>query len=268
MFTRKRKSMKVIILPDYEQISRWTANYVKNAIFTQQAQNSEAPFLLGLPTGASVVGVYKELVKLCKEGELSFKNVVSFNMDEYYGLSSDNPRSFAHFMKTHLFDHIDIKRQNIHIFDGLTKDPEEHARRYEEKILQYGSIALFLGGVGINGHLAFNEPFSSFGSRSHLQTLSDSTIQSNAPYFDNDANKVPGTALTVGIQTIMKSDEVLLIASGKKKAPAIKRIIEGSVSQSCPATILQLHRNASIVCDEAACGELKVSTYTYYKAEN
>lgn len=256
--------MRLIIEPDYDLVSQWAANYVADAI-NAAAPTAEHPFILGCPTGSSPLGMYRKLIELNKAGKVSFKNVVTFNMDEYCGLPRDHRESYYTFMWTNFFNHIDILPENVNILNGNAEDPEEECRRYEAKIASYGSIDLFLGGVGPDGHIAFNEPGSSLKSRTRMKTLTQDTIIANSRFFDNDVNQVPKTALTVGVGTVMDARSVLLIVNGHNKARALKHGVEGGVSQMWTISALQFHPKAIIVADDAACGELKVDTYRYFK---
>ena len=226
---------------------------------------AERPFVLGLPTGSSPIGTYKELIALNKAGKVSFKNVVTFNMDEYVGIPEDHPQSYHTFMKENLFSHIDIPKENINILNGNASDLEAECRRYEEKITSYGGIHLFLGGIGPDGHIAFNEPGSSLKSRTRVKTLTYDTVVANSRFFDNDVNKVPKTALTVGVGTVTDADEVLIIINGHNKARALQNVVEQGVNHMWTVSVLQLHPKAIIVCDEEATYELKVGTYNYFK---
>ncbi len=255
--------MRLIIQPNYEKASQWAAAYIAGRINSYQ-QNK--PFILGLPTGSSPVGIYRELVKIHKEGKLSFKNVRTFNMDEYVGLPPSHPQSYHYFMAENLFNHIDIDPRHIHILDGMAKDLEKECKLYEEAISSEGGIELFLGGVGGDGHIAFNEPGSSLVSRTRIKSLNWETIQDNARFFDGDLSKVPATALTVGVGTVMDSREVVLIVNGRHKARALQAIVEEGVSHIWTASCLQMHPKAIIVCDEDAAEELKVRTVKYFKS--
>lgn len=256
--------MRLIIEPNYDRLSKWIANYVAKKI-NDFAPTPEKPFVLGLPTGSSPLGTYKELIALCKAGRVSFKNVVTFNMDEYVGIPEDHPQSYHTFMFRNLFDHIDIPRENINILNGNASDLMAECRRYEEKIASYGGIHLFLGGIGPDGHIAFNEPGSSLKSRTRVKTLTYDTIVANSRFFDNDVSKVPKTALTVGVGTVTDSDEVLIIINGHNKARALQNVVEQGVNHMWTVSVLQLHPKAIIVCDEEATYELKVGTYNYFK---
>lgn len=256
--------MRVIIQKDYDNMSQWVANYVVSKI---KAANptAEKPFVLGLPTGSTPIGVYKALVEHYKAGRVSFQNVVTFNMDEYLGMPKDHPQSYYHFMHEHLFNHIDIKKENINMLDGMTTDIEGECAAYEAKMKSLGGVDLFLGGVGNDGHLAFNEPSSSPYSRTRKVGLTESTIRANSRFFDNDMSKVPTESITVGVGTVMDSKEVLVMVSGENKAHALEQIIQGAVSSFWPVTAVQLHENCIVACDEAATGELKVRNYNYFK---
>ena len=256
------KPVKVVIRKDYEKMSDWAAQHIIDAI---NAHKENRPFVLGLPTGSSPLGVYKRLVEANKKGEVSFKNVVTFNMDEYVGLPREHHESYWYFMHDNLFDHIDIPAENVNILNGLAEDLEAECARYEEKIASYGGIDLFMGGSGVDGHIAFNEPFTSLNSRTGIRDLTVDTKIANSRFFDNDPDQVPSKALSVGVGTVTDSREVMLLISGHNKARALAACIEDGVSQQWTISALQLHNNAIIACDEAACGELKVDTYKFFK---
>ncbi|MEG1794171.1 MAG: glucosamine-6-phosphate deaminase [Rikenellaceae bacterium] len=256
--------MRVIIQPDYQKISDWTANYIVEKI-NKFNPTKDKKFVLGLPTGGTPVGTYKAIVKMYKEGKVSFKNVVTFNMDEYVGISESHPESYHSFMKINLFDHIDIQPENINILDGNAKDLAAECENYEKKIKAAGGIHLFMGGIGPDGHIAFNEPASSLFSRTRMKTLTQNTIIANARFFDGDLNQVPNTALTVGVGTVMDAEEVLIIVNGYNKAIALQHAIEEGVNHMWTISALQMHKKGIIVCDEDATSELKVSTYKYFK---
>ena len=253
--------MRVVIQEDYSKMCQWAANYIADKI---KAHTGDRPFVLGLPTGSSPIGVYMELAKKNKAGEISFKNVVTFNMDEYLGLPRDHDQSYWYFMWSNFFDHIDIPKENVNILDGMTDDPEAECARYEEKIASYGGIDLFLGGIGVDGHLAFNEPFTSLASRTGVRDLTTDTRIVNSRFFGNDPEKVPAQALSVGIGTVTDAKEVLILINGHNKARALAASVEGGVSQKWTCSALQMHNAAIIACDEEACGELTVDTYKYF----
>ena len=254
--------MRLIIEPDYDMASKWTANYIAKQI---NDHKGNSPFILGLPTGSSPLGTYKELIKLNKEGKVSFSNVVTFNMDEYIGIPKDHPQSYHTFMWDNFFSHIDIKEENTNILNGNAEDPEAECIRYEEKIKSMGGIDLFLGGIGPDGHLAFNEPGSSLQSRTRVKTLTYDTILANSRFFDNDPDKVPKTALTVGVGTVLDAKEVIIIVNGHNKARALQNAVEEGINHMWTISALQMHPKGIIVCDEAATYELKVGTYNYFK---
>ncbi len=259
--------MKLVILKDYEEISRWSARYITKKINDFKAA-PDAPFVLGLPTGSSPIGTYQELAALNQSGKISFENVVTFNMDEYVDLPEDHPESYHSFMNRHFFDHININRENVHLLNGNTPNLLEECEAYEEKIKSYGGIQLFLGGMGADGHIAFNVPGSSLTSRTRLVNLNYETIASNARFFDDDMTKVPKQALTVGVQTVMDAREILIIVQGIKKARALQHVVEGGVNHMWTLSALQNHPDATIVCDEKATWELKVGTVKYFKELN
>ena len=256
--------MRLIIEPDYGKMSKWAANYVAGRINAANP-TEEKPFKLGCPTGSSPLGLYKELIALNKAGKVSFRNVVTFNMDEYVKLPESHPESYHSFMWNNFFSHIDIKKENVHILNGNAEDLEAECADYEKAIREAGGIGLFMGGIGPDGHIAFNEPGSSLTSRTRVKTLTTDTIIANCRFFDNDVNLVPKTALTVGVGTVMDAREVLIVVNGHNKARALQHAVEEGVSQMWTVSALQMHPHAIIVCDEAACGELKVDTYRYFK---
>ena len=256
--------MRLIIQPDYVGISQWAADYVVQKI-NAAAPTAAKPFVLGLPTGSSPLGMYRALVAAHQAGRVSFEHVVTFNMDEYVGIPQDHPESYHTFMWKNFFNHIDIKKENVHILNGNAPDLEAECAAYEAAIKQAGGIDLFLGGIGPDGHIAFNEPGSSLASRTRMKTLTTDTIIANSRFFDGDVNKVPKTALTVGVGTVMDAREVLILVNGHGKARALQQAVEGAVNQMWTITALQLHPKGIIVCDEAACIELKVGTYNYFK---
>ncbi|WP_067141623.1 glucosamine-6-phosphate deaminase [Oceanivirga salmonicida] len=256
--------MRVLILENQEKLSKLVAEYVVKKI-NEFNPTSEKPFILGLPTGSTPILVYEKLIEMYKNKVVSFQNVVTFNMDEYVGLAPEHEQSYHYFMYDKFFNHIDIKKENINILNGLAKDLKAECQRYEDKIKSYGGIHLFLGGIGEDGHIAFNEPGSSLSSRTRDKELTEDTIKVNSRFFDNDESKVPRLALTVGVGTIMDSAEVLIMANGLKKAEAIRRGIEEGVNHMWTISMLQMHRNAVIVIDEEAASNLMLKTYKYFK---
>jgi glucosamine-6-phosphate deaminase len=255
--------MRVIIKKDQNETGKWTASYIADKI-KQANSTREKPFILGLPTGSSPLPVYGEFIKMYKAGEISFKNVITFNMDEYVGLEESHTESYHYFMYDNFFNHIDIPKENINILNGNAKDLEKECADYENKMQSLGSIDLFLGGIGPDGHIAFNEPGSSLTSRTRIKTLRYDTILANSRFFGGDMNKVPKQALTVGVGTVMDAKEVIIIISGFNKARALKEVVEGSISHMWTASILQMHQRGIIVCDEPATLELHVETVKYF----
>lgn len=256
--------MKLIIHNNYDELSAWAANHIATRI-NEFNPSSEKPFVLGLPTGSSPLGTYKALIDLNKAGRVSFENVVTFNMDEYVGIAEDHPESYHSFMFENFFNHIDIKKENINILDGNASDLDKECDEYEEKIKSYGGIELFLGGMGADGHLAFNVPGSSLQSRTRLVNLNYDTIVANSRFFNDDLTLVPKQALTVGVQTVLDSNEVLIIVNGYKKARALQNVVENGMNHMWTLSALQAHPNGIIVCDEEATMELKVGTVKYFK---
>ena len=256
--------MRLIIEPDYATLSRWAACYVASRINALKP-TAERPFVLGCPTGSSPLGMYRNLIELYKEGKVSFRNVVTFNMDEYVGLSEDHPESYHSFMWNNFFSHIDIAKENVNILNGNAEDLKAECERFEKKIESYGGIELFMGGVGPDGHIAFNEPGSSLTSRTRVKTLTTDTIIANSRFFEGNVDLVPKTALTVGVGTVMAAREVMLMVNGHNKARALRHGIEGSITQMWTISALQMHPHAVIVADEAACDELRLATYRYFK---
>lgn len=256
--------MRLIIQPDYQSVSQWAAHYVAAKI---KAANPtpEKPFVLGCPTGSSPLGMYKALIDLNKKGIVSFQNVVTFNMDEYVGLPKEHHESYYSFMWNNFFSHIDIAKENVNILNGNAEDLKAECERFEKKIESYGGIELFMGGVGPDGHIAFNEPGSSLTSRTRVKTLTTDTIIANSRFFEGNVDLVPKTALTVGVGTVMAAREVMLMVNGHNKARALRHGIEGSITQMWTISALQMHPHAVIVADEAACDELRLATYRYFK---
>jgi len=250
--------MRLIIT---NKVEHWVATYVKEKLKLQ----ANKKFVLGLPTGSTAILLYEKLLQFYKNQEISFKHVSTFNMDEYIKLDKNNPHSYWFFMHQHFFNHIDIDPTNINIPNGNAPDIKAECRLYEEKIKKAGGIDLFIGGVGENGHLAFNEPYSSLSSKTRDKELNHNTILANARFFNNDVASVPKSAITVGIDTLMAAGEVVIMIKGVKKALALHHALEKGVSHLWPISILQFHKKAIIVADEGACLELKVKTYKYFK---
>lgn len=247
--------MKQATFSSPDDASTYLAEYIINKINSFKPTASK-PFVLGLPTGSSPEGIYARLILAYKDGRISFRNVITFNMDEYLGLPPTNDQSYHYFMYNKLFNHIDIPRENIHILNGLAKDIKKECVDYEKAIKSYGRIHLFLGGLGPEGHLAFNEAGSTRDSKTREVFLVESTIKANSRFFDNDLNKVPKSALSVGISTILdNSDEIVLIVLGENKKFALDKTINGTKNDArFPSSYLQDHSSVLVVCDNAAAG--------------
>lgn len=256
--------MRLVIHPDYDACSVWAAYHIAGRINEAQP-TAQKPFVLGLPTGSTPLGTYRKLIELNKAGKVSFEHVVTFNMDEYVGLPADHPQSYHFFMWDNFFNHINIKKENVHILNGMAKDLAAECAAYEKAIADVGGIDLFLGGVGVDGHLAFNEPGSSLSSRTRVKSLTSDTIQVNSRFFGGDISQVPTTALTVGVGTVTDAREVLVLITGRNKMHALRHAVEEGISQMWTISALQLHPKAVIVCDEDATEELKVGTVKYFK---
>lgn len=256
--------MRVIIEPTNEQGSAWAAAHIARRI-NEHAKSTDRPFVLGLPTGSTPLGTYRKLIEMCKAGQVSFANVITFNMDEYVGLKESHPESYHSFMAKNLFNHIDCPKENIHILNGNAEDLAAECANYEDMIVKAGGIDLFIGGIGPDGHIAFNEPGSSLTSRTRIKTLTTDTRIANSRFFGGDVNNVPSHALTVGVGTVMAAREVLILCNGHNKSKALQAAIEGPVTQMWTISALQMHQHGIIVCDDAATEELKVGTYRYFK---
>lgn len=262
--------MRLIPLVTPEQVGKWAARHIVQRINRFQPDENR-PFVLGLPTGGTPVEAYKALIAMHKAGKVSFKHVVTFNMDEYVGLPQTHPESYHSFMYRQFFSHVDIQPRNINLLDGNAKDIDAECQRYEDKIRSYGKIHLFMGGVGNDGHIAFNEPASSLSSRTRIKTLTHDTRVANSRFFDGDIRQVPQYALTVGVGTLMDAQEVMILVLGTQKALALQAAVEGNVNHMWTISCLQLHAKAIVVCDEPSTMELKVKTLKYFtelEAEN
>ncbi len=257
--------MRILIQDNVGAVAAWAARYIASKINQNNKADKAEPFVLGLPTGSTPLETYAELIRLHRQGKVSFSNVITFNMDEYVGLPEDHPESYHSFMWRNFFDHIDIKPENVHILDGNAPDLKFECRAYEERIEEVGGIDLFVGGMGADGHIAFNEPFSSFQSRTRMKTLTRDTIIANSRFFGGDVDKVPRQALTVGVATILDAREVMILATGLAKARALRHAIEEGYNHVWTISALQTHGKGMIICDEEAANELKVGTYRYFR---
>lgn len=243
--------MRVLPFNNAAQVCKWAAHHIADRI-NDFGPTAQRPFVLGLPTGSTPLGTYKELIALHQADKLSFQHVITFNMDEYIGLAAAHPQSYRSFMFENFFNHIDILPEHIHIPDGNAPDLQAECQQYEAAIRDCGGIHLFMGGVGSNGHIAFNEPHSTFDSRTRITALTEETRQDNSRFFENDTADMPYTALSIGIGTLLDADEILLLVTGEHKAEALRAAIEGEVSPLWPISALRLHPQSIIVCDKAA----------------
>ena len=239
--------MKLIVVKDYDEASLEAFKVMKE--FVKPGK------VLGLATGSTPLGLYSLMVKDHKENGTSYKDILTFNLDEYVGLPITHPESYYAFMHTNLFNHIDIPEVNVHVPSGLGENLDEQCKAYD-KMIEEHPVDIQLLGIGSDGHIAFNEPGTAFDSGTHVTDLAESTIKDNARFFENDMSKVPTQACTQGIGTIMKAKTLLMIATGANKAQAVKDMVEGPIDESCPASILQKHQDAIIICDEAAASLL------------
>ena len=255
--------MRLIPVATRAEVGKWAARHIVERINAFEPA-ADRPFVLGLPTGSTPLATYRELIELHRAGEVSFRHVVTFNMDEYVGLPADHPESYRTFMFKTFFEHVDIPHENINLLDGNTGDLEAECARYEQRIREVGGIELFMGGVGHDGHIAFNEPGSSLSSRTRVKTLTDKTRKANSRFFGDDINQVPKLALTIGVGTLLDAREVMVLVQGSEKAHALKAAVEGSVNHLWTVSAMQLHQKAMIVCDEDATLELRVKTLKYF----
>lgn len=260
----KSEAMRIVISQNADKVAQYVSQLIVDRI-NDFGPSESRPFVLGLPTGGTPVKTYQLLIKAFREGRVSFKNVVTFNMDEYVGIPEDHPQSYHSFMRTNFFNFIDIPKQNINILNGNAQDLLAECTQFEEKIKSYGGIELFLGGLGSDGHIAFNEPGSSLTSLTRVKSLNDETIEANARFFNGDISQVPTMSLTVGIETIMRSRTVVIIATGAKKSTAVREMVEGHISHTYPCTALQSHRSCVLCLDEEATMDLRVKTVKYFK---
>ncbi|MFY8272545.1 glucosamine-6-phosphate deaminase [Pseudoalteromonas sp. SSDWG2] len=254
--------MQIVILKDAKEVAAYGAD-----IFAAQLIHNPQS-VLGLATGSTPVALYQDLIARNRNAEVSFKNVRTFNLDEYLGLTGSHRQSYRHFMNEQLFNHIDIDKHNTHVPQGDAPDPFVACDDYEQAIASAGGIDLQLLGIGRNGHIGFNEPSSGLTSRTRIKTLTKATIEDNARFFSADEFQ-PYLSITMGIGTILDARKVVLLATGENKADAIRATVEGPLSAACPASALQLHRNAVIVIDEAAASKLAdIEFYKHIEAQN
>lgn len=256
--------MRLIILEDAQVVAEWTARFVMQRINEFKPGPSNY-FVLGLPTGGTPLAMYRRLIHYYNEGKVSFKYVKTFNMDEYVGLARDHPESYHHYMWHEFFRHVDIDPDNAHVLDGNAPDLVAECNNFEALIKQAGGVHLFVGGIGPDGHIAFNEPGSSLVSRTRVKTLAYDTLEANKRFFNNDISKVPKQALTVGVGTVMDAKEVMIIITGVHKALALSKAVEEGVNHMWTVSAFQQHPQTLFVCDEDATLELRVKTVKYFK---
>lgn len=237
--------MRVIVVENYEEMSKKAALMIASQLYLNPKS------VLGLATGSTPVGMYEELIRLYESGEIDFSQAMSFNLDEYYGISKDKKQSYHSFMKETFFDHINIPEDKRFIPDGLAEDVETECRNYDKSIIEMGGIDIQVLGIGVNGHIGFNEPNINFEAKTHLVNLDEQTIKDNARFFDS-IDQVPRQAISMGMKTIMQSKKIVLLASGKNKADAIQKTIEGKITSDLPASLLQIHKDVVIIVDKEA----------------
>ncbi len=257
--------MEVIIKKDYDEMSKMAAKIVAEEMREKAKDN--IPFKLGLATGSTPIGLYKELIRMHKEEGLDFSTVITFNLDEYIGLIPEHDQSYHYFMHENLFKHININPKNIHVPDGMTKDVMTYCERYEDTIDDVGGLDLQVLGLGRDGHIGFNEPGSSLASRTRIKTLTEETIEDNARFFEKEED-VPKFAITMGVGTILDAKKIILLASGKNKADVLEKMIEGPLTAEITASAMQLHPYSVIVCDEEAAANLKRKEYYKHVSES
>ena len=246
--------MEVIITPSYEEMSRLAASMIVQQVMRKPSS------VLGLATGSTPVGTYKEMIKLHREKGVDFSKVVTFNLDEYVGLPPSHNQSYRYFMDQNLFNHINVPKGSIHVPYGHTDSVLEFCEWYEAEIKRFGGIDIQLVGIGGDGHVAFNEPGSSLGSRTRLKTLTEETINDNARFFDK-MDDVPRFAITMGVGTILEARKIIMVANGAKKAKIVAEAIEGPITAQVTASALQLHRDVIVILDKEAGTALKRADY-------
>ena len=248
--------MLVIVKKDYDELSKEGAEHIASLI------RKKPDAVIGFATGSTPLGLYKELIRMHREAGLDFSKVTTFNLDEYVGLPPEHPESYHYFMWENLFKHINVDPRFVHIPQGMADDIDLFCDWYEEKIRSVGGLDIQILGIGSNGHIAFNEPGSSLGSRTRIKTLTEKTRKDNARFFNNQIEEVPKYAITMGVGTIMGARQLLLLASGEGKAEAIQNTVEGPITAIVPATIVQMHRKAVLIIDKGAASKLS-GTYVF-----
>lgn len=235
--------MRLVVTKDYREMS------LKAALFVKKEISDKSNMVLGLATGSTPVGMYRELIEMNRKGEISFKDVTTVNLDEYYPIESTNSQSYRYFMNENLFDHIDIDKSRTHLLSGVTDDPEKECRDYEDLISSLGGIDLQVLGIGRNGHIGFNEPSDKLYPYTHKTSLEESTIEANSRFFSS-SDLVPRHALTMGMKTILNAKKIIVLASGKEKKDAVKKMLSEMIDTSCPATLLSLHNDVTVFVTE------------------
>lgn len=243
--------MKVIICDTYQEMSCVAADLVAALV------QARPDCVLGLATGSTPVGMYRELVRRYEAGELDFSRVRSVNLDEYYPISPENPQSYRYFMNENLFDHINIPKEQTAVPNGAATDPQKECLAYEEKIAKLGRVDLQVLGIGQNGHIGFNEPGETLEPKTHWTALTDSTMQANARFFSAD-EIMPNAALTMGMGTILRAKKIIIMANGEAKADAVATLLSGKLTTACPASFLNLHEDVVVICDHAAMSKAKI----------
>lgn len=241
--------MIIIQAKDYDEMSRKAALFISGQVLLKPTS------VLGLATGSTPVGTYNEMIRFHNEDGISYQQVRSVNLDEYYGLPASHEQSYRHFMQENLFDHIDILTENTHVPDGLTRDPQAYGKEYDEMIASLGGIDLQLLGIGSNGHIAFNEPGRYFTASTRLVDLNKNTLEDNARFFESE-DEVPRQAISMGMKSILGAKRILILASGANKAEAVREMLEGPIDPMVPASILQLHPNVTLVADYDALSQI------------
>ncbi|MFD3158052.1 glucosamine-6-phosphate deaminase [Haloimpatiens sp. FM7330] len=241
--------MRLIVVDNYEEMSKKAASIMASQIILKPES------ILGLATGSTPLGMYKELIKMYNDGEVDFSQVRTFNLDEYYGIRRDNEQSYYYYMDNNFFKYINVKEDNINIPNGTAEDVEQECINYDKRIKESGGIDIQVLGIGVNGHIGFNEPDVNFEAQTHLVKLDKKTIESNARFF-NSIEEVPVKAVSMGMKTIMNSKKIILLANGINKADAIEKTMKGKISPEVPASILQLHNDVTIIVDKAAASKL------------
>jgi len=242
---QEKKDMNIIVVKDYNEMSYQAAQLIAEQITKKRKS------VLGLATGSTPEGMYKELINLNQEDKVDFSEVITFNLDEYYGLPPEHPRSYYFFMWNNFFKHVNIKKENIHLLNGISENIDKECAQYEALIKKSGGIDLQVLGIGNNGHIGFNEPDISLNTKTHLVNLTAKTIRANSRFF-NTAQEVPKQAITMGIGTIMRARKIILLANGKRKARVIEKTINSPITTKVPATVLQLHNDVTIIVDQEA----------------